>query len=157
MSLIDAVWHEDQLSHQAGADVPKRVRCVWRNDQHAAGLILLPRPAIEGALGDTSRANDDFLVRMLMKRHRGSGVEHVLVHEGRLGSHSAFRYGEENPLRDSWRSAEHVVVKWHSASVGLGHGLVANRFDVVPVRTNDESCIVVPAVLRAQTRWTIVL
>ncbi len=39
---------------------------------------------------------------------------------------------------------------------GLGLGLVANRFDVMPVRTNDESCIVVRVVARAQTRRTIV-
>src|SRR4026208_1087771 len=39
---------------------------------------------------------------------------------------------------------------------GLGLGFVANRFDVVPVRTNHESCVVVRVVLRAQTRRTIV-
>ena len=39
---------------------------------------------------------------------------------------------------------------------GLGFGFVANHFDVVPVRTNDESCIVVRVVVRAQTRRTIV-
>ena len=39
---------------------------------------------------------------------------------------------------------------------GLGLGFVANHFDVVPVRTNDESCVVVRMVLRAQTRRTIV-
>jgi hypothetical protein len=33
---------------------------------------------------------------------------------------------------------------------------MANRFDVVPVRTNDKSGIVVRVVLRAQTRRTIV-
>ena len=38
----------------------------------------------------------------------------------------------------------------------LGLGFVANHFDVVPVRTNDESCIVVRVVVRAQTRRTIV-
>src|ERR1700722_816494 len=32
----------------------------------------------------------------------------------------------------------------------------ANHFDVVPVRTNDESCVVVRVVVRAQTRRTIV-
>jgi hypothetical protein len=37
-----------------------------------------------------------------------------------------------------------------------GPGLVANHFDVVPVRTNDESRIVIRVVLRAQTRGTIV-
>ncbi len=37
-----------------------------------------------------------------------------------------------------------------------GLGFVANHFDVVPVRTNDESCIVVRVVARAQTRRTIV-
>src|SRR5262245_58205006 len=35
-------------------------------------------------------------------------------------------------------------------------GFVANHFDVVPVRTNDESCIVVRVVVRAETRRTIV-
>ena len=39
---------------------------------------------------------------------------------------------------------------------GLGLGFVANRFDVVPVRADDESCIVVCVVVRAQTRRTIV-
>jgi hypothetical protein len=39
---------------------------------------------------------------------------------------------------------------------GLGLGLVANHFDVVPVRTNDNSRIVVRVVVRAQTRRTIV-
>ena len=39
---------------------------------------------------------------------------------------------------------------------GLGLGFVANRFDVVTVRTNDESSIVVGVVMRTQTRRTIV-
>jgi hypothetical protein len=39
---------------------------------------------------------------------------------------------------------------------GLVLRFVANHFDVVPVRTNDESCIVVYVVVRAQTRRTIV-
>ena len=39
---------------------------------------------------------------------------------------------------------------------GSGVRFVTNRFDVVPVRTNDKSCIVVRVVLRAQTRRTIV-
>src|SRR5215469_633580 len=38
----------------------------------------------------------------------------------------------------------------------LSLGFVANRFDVVAVRTNDESRIVVSVVVRAQTRRTIV-
>ena len=38
----------------------------------------------------------------------------------------------------------------------MGLGFVANHFDVVPVRTNDESCIVVRVVVRTQTRRTIV-
>ena len=37
-----------------------------------------------------------------------------------------------------------------------GLGFVANYFDVVPVRTDDESCIVARVVVRAQTRRTIV-
>jgi hypothetical protein len=40
-------------------------------------------------------------------------------------------------------------------SDGLGLGFMANHFDVVPVRTNDEGGIVVRVVLRAQTRRTI--
>ena len=40
---------------------------------------------------------------------------------------------------------------------GSGLRFVANRFDVVPVWTNDERCIVVHAVVRAQARRTIVL
>jgi hypothetical protein len=39
---------------------------------------------------------------------------------------------------------------------GLGLGFVANRFDVVPVWTNDESGIVVRVIFRAQTWHTIV-
>ena len=35
-------------------------------------------------------------------------------------------------------------------------GFVANHFDVVPVRTNDEGCKVIRVVVRAQTRRTIV-
>ena len=34
---------------------------------------------------------------------------------------------------------------------------MANHFDVVPVRTNDESCVVVCVVVLAQTGRTIVL
>src|SRR5262249_60884622 len=45
---------------------------------------------------------------------------------------------------------EHLFVE------GLRLGFVANHFDVVPVRTNDESCIVSRVVVRAQTRRTIV-
>ena len=37
-----------------------------------------------------------------------------------------------------------------------GLGFVANHFNVVSVRINDESCIVVRVVFRAQTRRTIV-
>src|ERR1043165_3396984 len=40
--------------------------------------------------------------------------------------------------------------------VGSGLGFVANHFDVVPVRTDDERCVVLPLVLRAQARCTIV-
>src|ERR1044071_3556896 len=38
-----------------------------------------------------------------------------------------------------------------------GLGFVANHFDVVPVRTDDESCIVVRVVVWAQTRRAMVL
>ena len=40
---------------------------------------------------------------------------------------------------------------------GSGFGVVANRLNVVPVRTNDESCIVGRVVLQTQARRTIVL
>src|SRR5512143_3434841 len=36
-------------------------------------------------------------------------------------------------------------------------GFMADRFDVVAVRTNDESRVVVRVIVRTQTRWTIVL
>ena len=39
---------------------------------------------------------------------------------------------------------------------GLPFRFVANHFDVVPIRTNHESCIVVRVVFRTQTRRTIV-
>lgn len=39
---------------------------------------------------------------------------------------------------------------------GSDFGLVANDFDVVPIRTNHESGIVFPAVVRALTGRTIV-
>ena len=40
---------------------------------------------------------------------------------------------------------------------GLVRGFVAHHFDVVPIRTHDESRIVVRVVVRAQTRRAIVL
>src|SRR5688572_4036797 len=43
-----------------------------------------------------------------------------------------------------------------SLSEGLDLRFVANHFDVVPVRTNHESCIVVRVVVRTQTRRTII-
>ncbi len=39
---------------------------------------------------------------------------------------------------------------------GLDLGFVASHFDVVPVRTNDESCIVVRVLMPPQTGRTIV-
>lgn len=39
---------------------------------------------------------------------------------------------------------------------GLGPRFVANHFDIVPVGANDESCIVVRVVVRAQTGRTVV-
>src|SRR5262245_1850958 len=39
---------------------------------------------------------------------------------------------------------------------GPGHRLLAHRFDVVPVRTNEEGGVVIPAVLRAQAWRPIV-
>lgn len=34
---------------------------------------------------------------------------------------------------------------------------MANHFDVVPVRTNDERCIVIGVIVRAQARRAIIL
>jgi len=48
------------------------------------------------------------------------------------------------------------VSELHERMEGLSLGFVANRFDVVPIRTNDEGCIVVRVVFRAQTRRAIV-
>ena len=44
------------------------------------------------------------------------------------------------------------ALSWNS----LGLGFMAHYFDVVSVRTNDESCIVVRVVIRAQFRRAIV-
>ena len=44
----------------------------------------------------------------------------------------------------------------HCSMEASGLGLMADRFDVVPVRANDESCIVVRVIVGAQTRRTIV-
>src|SRR5687767_4401086 len=44
-----------------------------------------------------------------------------------------------------------------SGEDGSGAGFVAHRFDVVPVRADDESGIVVAAVLRAQAGRSVVL
>src|SRR2546423_9225607 len=41
------------------------------------------------------------------------------------------------------------LLPWRKSARGLGLGFVANHFDVVPVRTNDESCIVSRVVVRA--------
>ena len=45
---------------------------------------------------------------MLVKRHRGTWVEHVLVYQGRVGSQGLVRYGEKNPLLGQMVSAEVV-------------------------------------------------
>ncbi len=60
--------------------------------------------------------------------------------------------GEDVRVMEIWSVRRPAVgcIAW------LGLGFVANHFDVVPVRTNDESCIVVRVVFRAQTRRTIV-
>ena len=56
---------------------------------------------------------------------------------------------KENPHQDNGKKPK--CPKFHIVPLmeGLGLGFVANHFDVVPVRTNDESCIVVRMVLRA--------
>ena len=46
-----------------------------------------------------------------------------------------------------------LAVRWIA---WLGLGFVANRFDVVPVRTDDEGGVVVRVVLRAQAGRTVV-
>src|SRR5881396_3337132 len=65
----------------------------------------------------------------------------------------ASRIGPTSETRPSIPSACAFLVM---RSNELGLGFMANHFDVVPVRTNDESCIVVRVVVRAQARRTIV-
>src|SRR6266480_8023071 len=57
------------------------------------------------------------------------------------------------PNRDTLKSTHCFCLTFDMRS---GLGFVANHFDVVPVRTNDESCLIVGVVVRAQTRRTIV-
>jgi len=57
-----------------------------------------------------------------------------------------------SPADGSGRSPLEAV----GCNEGLGLGFVADGFNVVPVWANDESCIVVCVVVRAQTRRTIV-
>src|ERR1700741_4981808 len=59
--------------------------------------------------------------------------------------------------RGPTRTARLPIARWPTAGLTLGLGSVADHFDVVPVRTNYESRIVVRVVVRAQTRRTIVL
>lgn len=56
----------------------------------------------------------------------------------------------------SGRFLDEIRFGWRGSMVGSALGCVANHFDVVPVRTNDERCVVVRVVVRAQARRTIV-
>src|SRR5689334_22197038 len=54
-----------------------------------------------------------------------------------------------------------IYLMLHKVDGGVGAtqsrpGLVADHFDVVPVRIDDESCVVVRVVFRAQARRTVV-
>lgn len=55
-------------------------------------------------------------------------------------------------LQKAIKGLGEVIREFYALSLGL----VANRFDVVPVRANDESCIVVRVIVRTQTRRAIV-
>ena len=69
----------------------------------------------------------------------------------------AFVWMPATALRPSCNAARIKRSPSPFSSSGLGCiGFVTNHFDVVPVRTNDESCIVVGVILRAHTRRTIV-
>ena len=57
----------------------------------------------------------------------------------------------QNEVKATQRKPVHV-----RSNDGLGLGFVANRFNVVPVRTNDEGCIVVRVVVGTQARGTVV-
>ena len=84
----------------------------------------------------------------------------------RPGNHAVrgvdgFRLVEDNPGprgESVIRAKAHISHRLRAVrlSEGLGLRFVAHHFDVVPVRTNDESCIVVRVVARAQARRTIV-
>jgi hypothetical protein len=62
-------------------------------------------------------------------------------------------------------AAQLVMVCANSVVAGMrplsaqesGARFLANRLDIVPVRANDESCVVVRVVMRAQTRRAIVI
>ena len=67
------------------------------------------------------------------------------------------RFREDERCRGPTKQVNRRPVAGASAlSDRLGLGFVANHFDVVSIRTNDESCIVVRVVVRAQARRTIV-
>ena len=72
-----------------------------------------------------------------------------------IGSHCTMIAAPVQCDIDGIPKGSHYVLR-KASNEGLGFGFVANHFDVVPVWTNDESCIVVRVVLRAQTRRTIV-
>jgi hypothetical protein len=56
--------------------------------------------------------------------------------------------GETSPVKGETRAGKRIA--W------LGLGFVADHFDVVSVRADDESCIISRVVFRVQTRRTII-
>ncbi len=66
-----------------------------------------------------------------------------------------FRHDRRQSLECSKRNFNAAVRDAYREEV-LDLGFVANHFDVVPVRANDEGCIVVRVVVRAQTGRAIV-
>lgn len=73
----------------------------------------------------------------------------------------AFSYSEKKNAGAAGIFVNRSAISRPPQTVGLsewlGIGLVANRFNVVPVWANYESCIVIRMIVRAQTRRAIVL
>ena len=104
------------------------------------------RDAIAIRRAQTTRVDQNLASQKLLPLSRFlPGVCEILFHR-------LFRALGGSALQDpgsTWAIASHETL-------GSGPGFVANHFDVVPVRANDEGCIVVRVVLRAHPRRTIV-
>jgi hypothetical protein len=79
---------------------------------------------------------------------------------GRLTSRASHWLAGASRCEQAARKARSGLRIEHEKRAGMIRLLrirfMANRFDVVPIWTNDESCVVVRVVLRTQTRRAIV-